>query len=61
MAHVKARELFGAWSAWCHVNGEDAGTEKAFAAVLEQRGIEKVKRGSMVYIGIGLAADEDDQ
>lgn len=60
-ATVKARELFGAWSAWCHTNGEEAGTEKAIATQLAARGFVKVKRSTMTYLGLGLAADEDDQ
>ena len=59
-ATAKARELFGAWSAWCHSNGEEAGTEKVIAGALAARGIAKVKRnGTMTYLGLGLAADEE--
>lgn len=61
-AHVKARELFSTWSAWCHSNGEDAGTEKAVATQLAARGFEKVKRnGTMTYLGLGLLNTEDEQ
>ncbi len=60
MARVKARELFGAWSAWCHVNGEEAGTEKAFAEAMTLRGYEKKKSdGTMTYRGLFLAAEDD--
>jgi putative DNA primase/helicase len=61
-ATVKARQLFGAWSAWCHTNGEDAGTEVAFAGAMLDRGFTKVKRnGTMTYLGLTLAADEDER
>ncbi len=60
-ASVKARELFGAWQAWCHVNGEDAGTEKAFAEAMALRGYEKAKsNGTMTYRGLFLAAEEGE-
>jgi putative DNA primase/helicase len=61
-ATVKARQLFGAWSAWCHTNGEDPGTEVQFAGAMGDRGFSKTKRnGTMTYLGLGLAADEDEQ
>lgn len=62
-AIAKARELFGAWTAWCHTAGEEAGTEKGFAEALAARGITKVKRvGTMTYLGVGLLnTDEDAQ
>lgn len=60
-AHVRARELFGAWSAWCHTNGEQPGSEVTFAEALGRRGFEKVKRaGYMTYVGMGLLADDDE-
>ncbi len=59
MATVKARELFGAWQAWCHVNGEESGTEKAFAEAMTLRGYEKKKsNGTMKYVGLCMAAEE---
>ncbi len=58
-ARVKARELFSVWQAWCHVNGEDAGTEKAFAEAMTLRGYEKKKsNGTMKYVGLCMAAEE---
>ncbi|NUW33423.1 bifunctional DNA primase/polymerase [Nonomuraea sp. SMC257] len=58
-SHVKARELFTAWTQWCYVNGEDPGSEKAFAESMGQRGHEK-KRGSggFTYRGLVLMADD---
>lgn len=58
---VKARELFTAWSEWCHRNGEQAGTEVTFADAMRRRGHEKVKRhGTMTYLGLMLAADDNE-
>lgn len=61
-AAAKARELFGAWSAWCHTNGEQPGSEVTFAEAMAGRGYEKRKRsGVMHYLGLMLAArDEAD-
>lgn len=54
-AHVRARELFGAWSSWCHACGESPGSEVSFAEALARRGVEKVKRGGcMTYVRLGL-------
>lgn len=60
-AFVKARELFAAWSSWCHENGEQAGTEVVFAAAMSRRGIEKKRSSSgQVYRGVGLYASEGE-
>ncbi len=58
-ATVKARKAFGAWSSWCHQNGEDVGTEKALADSLLNCGFEKERSNGMVYVGLGLAAEDD--
>ncbi len=58
-ARVKARELFGSWSSWCHLNGEEVSTEKAFAESLLNRGFEKKRSNGAVYLGLGLAAEDD--
>jgi putative DNA primase/helicase len=61
-AHVRARELFGAWSSWCHGAGESPGSEVTFAEALARRGFDKVKRaGYVTYVGIGLLADDDEE
>lgn len=61
---VRARELFTAWTAWCGASGEQAGTEKAFAESLAQRGhISKKSTGGVkTYQGLMLTGtdDEDD-
>ncbi|MEU6706526.1 DNA primase family protein [Streptomyces wuyuanensis] len=63
---VKARDLYGAWSRWCHGAGmkaEEVGSEVAFAASLQARGFDKRKRsGVMTYIGLMLnGADEPSE
>ncbi len=60
-AHVRARELFGAWSSWCHKSGEQPGSEVTFSEALARRGFEKRKRGGyQTYIGLGMLADEGE-
>lgn len=60
VAKVRGRELFGAWSAWCHTNGELAGSEVEFAEAMKRRGYEKKKSdGVMVYRGLLLASEDD--
>lgn len=59
-AHVQSSALFGAWSSWCHNNGEDAGSSVTFAEAMTGRGFEKKKRGSMLWLGLSLLADEDE-
>lgn len=59
---TRARELFGAWSAWCHSNGESPGSEKGLAEEMAQRGHTKVKRqGVMTYLGLTLIDTQDGQ
>ncbi len=59
-ATVRARELFGAWSAWCHQNGEDGGTEKGFAEAMALRGFSKTKNGGIMrYRGVSLTVGDD--
>src|SRR5581483_4160723 len=57
---VRARELFNAWTSWCHASGEQSGTEKAFAESLANRGYTKKERNTgRVYVGLLLAGDDD--
>jgi putative DNA primase/helicase len=60
-ASVKARELFSAWSTWCHQNGEQPGSEVMFAESMAKRGFAK-KRSSagQTYRGLMLAAEDDE-
>lgn len=58
---VRARELFNAWTAWCHASGEQPGTEKGFADSLTNRGYAKKDRNvGRVYLGLMLAGTDDD-
>lgn len=57
----KARDLFGAWTTWCHANREDAGSEVMFASSLEVRGFEKKRSSSgQIYKGLMLAAEDNE-
>lgn len=62
---VKARELFTAWSSWCHDTGlrsDEVGSEVAFAASMKARGYAKKQRNiGAVWLGLMLAADPDDE
>lgn len=58
---VRARELFSAWTAWCHASGEQSGTEKAFAESLANRGYTKKDRNiGRIYLGLMLTDNDDD-
>jgi putative DNA primase/helicase len=58
-AHVRARELFHAWSDWCRACGEEPGSEVTFSDALIIRGFEKKDRSvGRVWVGLGLAAEE---
>lgn len=56
----RASELFWAWSEWCKLRGEWAGTQTAFGLRLTDRGFEKDRptsgphRAKIIYKGIGL-------
>ncbi|GHF81898.1 DNA primase family protein [Streptomyces thermodiastaticus] len=62
---VRARELFQAWSSWCHDNGikaDEIGSEVAFAASMKARGYEKAKRNiGAVWLGLMLTGSEEDE
>lgn len=53
-------ELYQAWGKWCADQGEDAGSQTAFATLLTNRGFDKFKNGAgrMCWRGLGLAAEE---
>lgn len=56
---ARSREVFSAWSDWCHTNGEPAGSEVDMATALARRGFQKVKRvGVMTYFGLALASND---
>ncbi len=52
-------DLFTAWCKWCANEGEDPGTQTAFATTVQNKGFDKGKdrTGRMRWRGIGLAAD----
>jgi phage/plasmid-associated DNA primase len=54
-------DLFTAWSKWCADEGEDPGTQTAFATALQNKGLDKTKdrTGRMRWRGIGLAGTDD--
>jgi putative DNA primase/helicase len=55
--HTGSTELFTAWSKWCADEGEDPGSQTAFATALQNKGLDKTKdrAGRMRWRGIGLA------
>jgi putative DNA primase/helicase len=58
--HAGSTELFTAWSRWCAAEGEDAGSQTAFATVLQGRGLDKRKTmHGAVWDGVGLASDDE--
>lgn len=54
---VGSSELFSAWCAWCADEGEEHGSQTAFARALQDRGLDKFKNGfgRMRWKGIGHA------
>ena len=59
---VGSSELFAAWSKWCAEEGEEPGTQTAFAAALQNRGLDNyTQNGRRRWRGISLAdaAPED--
>jgi putative DNA primase/helicase len=59
---IKARDLFTAWTTWCHASGEQATSEVHFAESMAQRGYDKKTRnGSRHYLGLMLAGTDDDE
>jgi putative DNA primase/helicase len=55
---TRSQYLYNAWCAWCHQEGEEAGSNKAFTGALTERGFD-AKRTNVgaVILGVGLAAD----
>jgi putative DNA primase/helicase len=55
---TRSQHLYNSWCAWCHQEGEEAGTNKAFTTALQDRGYDtKRTKVGAVFQGIGLAAD----
>lgn len=59
---IRARELFTAWTKWCHDSGEQAGSEVLFAESMAKRGHTNKRGtgGAKVYQGLILAGTDDD-
>lgn len=64
-AVARARELFTAWSSWCHdsgIKGDEIGSEVAFATSMRVRGYAKKNRNvGAVWTGLMLTGDEGDE
>ncbi len=59
---VQSSHLYAQWAAWCATEGEDPGSNTAFSTALHKRGYDTRRTGvGMVWQGLGLAADEDEQ
>ncbi|MFD6172068.1 DNA primase family protein [Streptomyces coeruleorubidus] len=62
---VRSRELYSAWSSWCHDAGlktDEIGSEVAFAASMKARGFEKAKRNiGAVWLGLMLLGEEEEE
>jgi len=62
---VRARELFQAWSKWCHdagIKSDEVGSEVAFAASMKARGFEKTDRKiGRVWLGLMLTGEEEEE
>jgi putative DNA primase/helicase len=57
---ITAAALYRAYSAWCEANGERAVKQRAFGQAMTERGVERTKRGTYIYLGIRLADQRDD-
>jgi len=60
--NVASAALFGAWQAWCQVEGVQAGSNKSFTQRLMRHGYGPAKkdgRGLMVWRGLGLGTDAE--
>jgi putative DNA primase/helicase len=53
-------ELYTAWAKWCAEEGEEPGSQTAFATALQNKGLDKAKdrTGRMRWHGIGLTAPD---
>ncbi|MEV8036723.1 phage/plasmid primase, P4 family [Streptomyces sp. NPDC086182] len=63
--YVRSRELFQAWSKWCHdagIKADEIGSEVAFATSMKTRGFEKKSRKiGAVWLGLMLTGDAEDE
>jgi putative DNA primase/helicase len=57
--HVGSTDLFTGWSKWCAEQGEDPGTQTAFATRLQNKGFESfTHHGLRRWRGLALAAED---
>ncbi len=62
VSKVQSSVLYQAWSRWCIGEGLEPGTTKSFSTSLHNRGFDTTKsNGRMVWKGLGLAADRDEE
>ncbi|MER5507175.1 phage/plasmid primase, P4 family [Streptomyces sp. NPDC002766] len=63
--YVRSRELYSAWSSWCHnagIKADEVGSEVAFAASMKARGFEKKARKiGAVWLGLMLAGEDEEE
>ncbi|MEU6170187.1 DNA primase family protein [Streptomyces tanashiensis] len=61
-AVVLARELFNAWTSWCHASGEQASSEAEFSKSMAARGFAtKRTAAGRVYTGLMLMAEDSSE
>ncbi|WP_405393544.1 phage/plasmid primase, P4 family (plasmid) [Streptomyces sp. NBC_01102] len=57
-----ARELFNAWTSWCHASGEQASSEVEFSKSMAARGFAHKKTNvGKVYNGLMIAGIDEDE
>ena len=57
-AQVKASALFSAYRKWCDETGNNAVNQTRFGTAMAERGFNKEKQGTVVYLGLELAQRE---
>lgn len=57
---ITASALYKAYAAWCEANGERAVKQRAFGQAMTERGVERVKRSTYIYLAIRLTGQRDD-
>jgi putative DNA primase/helicase len=59
---VGSSELFTAWCKWCASEGEEPGSQTAFATALQNKGFDNyTAAGRRRWRGLGLAADDEGE
>jgi putative DNA primase/helicase len=60
--NVGSSDLFAAWSRWCADEGEEPGTQTAFATTLQTKGYDNYTvNGRRRWRGVALAADDEGE